>query len=254
MPVITARDAANQWEMNGSLSCATHRYVFDGTTSTQSLDMCLGSGATRAQFRGTVTKDGVPGSGSWTVTGSTGVYALNIKSDFGSFVGSLATYLPCPASWFDQVFAGAHYSSSSPAPQVFACHATGNEGPNVISYPGGDGQDYFTGPATGSGSCLSELGEWTVQYSGTWSEAGPFPPTQCPGVFLLNVTVTNRSSGVSLQQSQSWSDTGAAGVNLFEVDSSGVPIGAGVDLESPDPCTFSPYMTTNTTWVFAIFP
>jgi hypothetical protein len=156
--------------------------------------------------------------------------------------------------------------ASAPVSDTLACNATGSVGPNGLG--GGREGYFFFGPAQGAGSCQSAEGAWTLSYTGSWGEIGPWgQPPPCPGTYNVTVTVTNQQTGVSQTEQQTWSPpsdqsslcTPAANTEPrpIEVTSSvppnlGSPLGAGTIQESPDPSTLPSTMTTATTWTFLL--
>jgi hypothetical protein len=154
--------------------------------------------------------------------------------------------------------------ASPPASDVLTCNATGSVGPNGLG--GGRGGFFFSGPAQGSGSCQSAEGAWTVSYTGSWGESGPWgQPPQCPGTYYVTVTVTNQPTGLSQTEQQTWAPpsdslcTPSANTEPRPIEvtktvppNQGSPLGAGTIQESPDPATLPSTMSTVTNWSFAL--
>jgi hypothetical protein len=152
--------------------------------------------------------------------------------------------------------------ASAPVSDALTCNATGSVGPNGLV--GGREGYFFSGPAQGAGSCQSAEGAWTLSYTGSWGESGPWgQPPQCPGIYYVAVTVTNQQTGLSQTEQQTWSQNTLCSPapttepRPIEVTSSvppnlGSPLGAGTIQESPDPSTLPSTMTTATTWTFVL--
>jgi hypothetical protein len=238
------------WKMNGGFSCLLHQYNFDGSTSSGPLSLCPGSGLSDVSFQGTVTRDdGATASAVWTILGASGVYALSMNSGLGTFVGAVAPYeLPCSPNWVPFNVVAARISTSSPVPELLSCQATGTAGPNAIDW---GPVTTFGGAASGSGVCRSATAEtWDLSYDGSWQE-GYGGNAWCPGHYLVNVTVTNRSNGEMLTQQQYWAPQN--GQKTFQIETlAPLTTGVGTISESPDSCTYPASMTTSTNLVFTI--
>ena len=82
-----------------------------------------------------------------------------------------------------------------------------------------------------------------------WSEAEG-ADGWCPGHYYVTVSVTDPSSGRTLNQQQFWPVTEQNGQDVFEVESTAiVPNGAGTITETPRSCTFPTSLVTSVNWV-----
>lgn len=242
--------------LTAELSCTDETVWFDGSTAS-AFHPCPGDGATTVTFQGTQnTGTGTPDvAATWILRGASGLFGVTASVATGEkWVGALEDVGGTASCLTSSGGEAALVSSpqSTPAPDLLACRAAGTVGPNVQN--GGRSGYSFSGTASGSGTCESAQGPWSLSYTGDWSESGVWGQApNCPGAYQVTIDVTNPSSGASMSSLQNWDPSGPDNPHPTTVGTPGVePLGAGVISQSPDACTLPATMSTSTDWIFAI--
>ena len=254
--------------MTGTLTCGIHAIGVSGTAATSALvNLCpTGPAATLTVSASETDYDtGQVTSSTWTFSGAAGVFELTTSSQDVQRTGVFTTQnldpLVCnPGSPYGLV-AAVQTATGTPTPDVFRCHATGSAGPMQLTvFPGRPTVWQYSGPASGSGTCISNAGSWKVSYNATsygYSWACPTSdPCSSPAAFGggagLPIMLTHGKSAITSNQlwQEESGDLSGLGWPMY-VGNQLVPIGAGRVVEQPShPVPVGGTVATTTDWVF----